>query len=452
MAKVQNPTQGDGPFELETGANYYRFIGLELTRPAGAPGTARLISSQGTADHIIVDRSWLHGLAQDETHNGVGLNGMTYAAVVDSYFSDFHCIARTGTCVDSHAIAGGTSNTQDGPFKIQNNFLEASGEAVMFGGGASNLSPTDIQILNNHFWKPLMWMKGSPGFVGGPDGNPFIVKNHLELKNAVRVLVEANLMENSWGGFSQTGYGILLTPKNQHSLSGSNVCPLCQVTDVTIRYVRISHAGGGIQMATALSGNGTGGAAALAGTRWSIHDVVLDDLSSKYVGGGSAFEILNGWPKNPLNTITINHVTAFPDPNSHLMILGNYVPTAPMYGFVFTNNLVITGQYPVWNAGGGSTSCAFKDVPIISITQCFTTVTFSNNGLVAAPPAFPPSTWPANNLFPPTINDVGFTSFNSGNGGNYELQSSSPYKNKATDGKDLGADIVGLNAALANVE
>ena len=452
MAKVQNQAQGDGPFQFATGANYYRFIGLEITRPAGTPGTARLISGQGIADHVIVDRSWLHGLAQDETQDGVGLNGMTYAAVVDSYLNDFHCISRTGVCVDSHAVAGGTGDTQDGPFKIQNNFLEASGEAVMFGGGASSFTPTDIQILNNHFWKPFQWMKGSPNFVGGPTGNPFIVKNHLELKNAIRVLVEANLMENSWGGFSQTGNGILLTPKNQHTIRGTNVCPLCQVTDVTIRYVRISHAGGGLQLATALSGNGTGGAAALAGTRWSIHDVVLDDLSSKYVGGGAAFEILNGWPKNPLNTVTINHVTAFPDPNSHLMIMGNYVPTAPMYGLVFTNNLVITGRYPVWNAGGGPTSCAFKDVPIISITQCFTTVTFSNNGLVAAPPAFPPSTWPANNLFLQTTNDVAFTNFSNGNGGNYELLSNSPYKNKGTDGKDLGADIAGLNAALANVE
>jgi hypothetical protein len=32
------------------------------------------------------------------------------------------------------------------------------------------------------------------------------------------------------------------------------------------------------------------------------------------------------------------------------------------------------------------------------------------------------------------------------------LLTSSPYKNKGTDGKDLGADIVGLNQALANVE
>ena len=161
-------------------------------------------------------------------------------------------------------------------------------------------------------------------FVGGVSGNPFVVKNHFELKNAVRVLVEANLMENCWGGFSQTGYGILLTPKNQHEPGGKNVCPLCQVTDVTIRYVHIAHGGGGIQLATAMSASGKdGGGPALAGTRWSIHDVVIDDLSTNYVGPGSAFEIMNAWPTNPLNTVTINHITSFPDPGSHMMIMGN---------------------------------------------------------------------------------------------------------------------------------
>ncbi|MGA3107660.1 MAG: Ig domain-containing protein, partial [Terriglobales bacterium] len=260
LAKVQIQTRGDGPFLLASGANFYRFVGLEVTRPNGTPGSARLLAGLGTSDHIIVDRSWFHGQTQDETHDGVNLNGMTNAAVIDSYFSDFHCISATGECVDSHAIAGGTSDTQDGPFKIQDNFLEASGEAVMFGGGAATLTPTDITITGNHFWKPWQWMKGNTPFVGGANGNPFIVKNHLELKNAIRVLVEANLMENSWGGFSQTGYGILLTPKNQHAHDGGNVCPLCQVTDITIRYVHVSHAGGGIQMATVLSGNGSGGA------------------------------------------------------------------------------------------------------------------------------------------------------------------------------------------------
>jgi hypothetical protein len=454
MAKVQMTAKGDGPFQFAAGANFYRFIGLEVTRPAGTPGVSQLFSIQkgATADHLVIDRSWLHGATQDETNTGVNVNGMTNVAIVDSYFSDFHCISKTGACTDSHAVAGGLGDTQDGPFLIQDNFLEASGEAVIFGGGAATFSPADITITGNHFWKPWQWMKGNNPYVGGQDGNPFVVKNHLELKNAVRVLVEANLMENSWGGFSQGGYGILLTPKNQHTQSGSNVCPICQVTDITIRYVHVSHAGGGIQMATAISGDGSGGASALAGTRWSIHDVVLDDLSIKYVGPGTAFELTNTWPKNSLNTVTINHVTGFPDPSSHLFVMGNQIPTAPMYALVFTNNLNLTGQYPIWNSGGGQANCAVRDVPVTSITNCFTSYTFSNNGLIASPSKFPPSSWPTNNMFPQTVDDVQFVNYNNGNGGNYELQSTSPFKNKGTDGKDLGADIAGLNEMLANVQ
>lgn len=452
MAKVQMQTKGDGPFRFAAGANYYRFIGLEVTRPAGTPGKARLMSGRGTVDHLVVDRSWLHGNAQDETYVGVRLSGVTNAAIVDSYFSDFHCIAVSGACVDAHAVAGGIGNTQDGPFLIQDNFLEASGETVLFGGGPATLTPTDIEILGNHFWKPWQWMKGNPNFIGGPDGHPFMVRNHLELKNAVRVLIEANLMENNWGGFLEGGFGIVIGPKNQHARNGSDVCPLCQVTDITIRYVHLSHSGAGLRLLTTLSGYKGNGAQALAGTRWSIHDVVLDDLSTRYVGAGGAFEIMNNWTSNALNTLTIDHVTAFPDPGSHMISLGNTVKTAPMYGLVFTNNLMMTGRYPVWNTGGGSDSCAYSDVPITSINSCFTTNTFSSNGLIAPPSAFPPSTWPANNMFPQTVDDVGFANYNNGKGGNYELQPSSPYKNMGSDGKDLGANFIGLKAAMANVE
>jgi len=121
LAKVQMPNPDGGPFSLANGANFYRLVGLELTRPIGVKGSAVLISIEdkgdvrGTADHIIVDRSWLHGQAQDETRTGMNLGGGTYIAIVDSYFNDFHCIADTGSCTDAHAIAGGNTETQDGP-------------------------------------------------------------------------------------------------------------------------------------------------------------------------------------------------------------------------------------------------------------------------------------------------------------------------------------------------
>jgi hypothetical protein len=399
----------------------------------------------------VVDRSWLHGTAQDETLDGFALTGTNYVAVVDSYFTDFHCTAITGTCTDSHAVSGGVGNHQDGPYKIYDNFLEAAGEAVFFGGGAATVTPTDITVQFNHFFKPWQWMKGNVPFQGGDGGNPFIVKNHMELKNAIRVLAENNLMENCWGGFSQTGFGILLGPKNQHTPSGNNVCPICAVTDVTVRYTHISHGGGGIVMATSISGNGHDGAPAKEGTRWSIHDVVIDDMSNKYLGLGALFIVANGWPTNSLNTITINHVTGFPDPAAGTMIVGDNIANPAMYGFVFTNNLVTTGKFPVWNIGGGNSSCAISGVPVTNLNTCFQTYTFNNNALIAAPAHLGPSSFPTGNQFGPNPNNV-VVQYNNGNGGNYELQSNSPYKNAGTDGKDLGADIVGLNAALAGVE
>ena len=452
LAKIEQQAPGDGPIKVAGGANYYRLIGLEITRTTGIKGPGRLVSLLATADHIVVDRSWLHGNAQDETRGGVALDGGTNMAVVDSYFSDFHCISMTGTCTDAHAISGGVSDTQDGPFLIQNNFLEASGEALMFGGGAATKTPTDIEVIGNHFWKPWQWMPGNSPFVGGLDGKPFIVKNHLELKNAARVLVENNLMENTWGGFSQTGFSILLSPKNQYDeQSGKNVCPVCQVTDVTIRYNRLSHAGGGVQIAAALS---AGKGAALAGERYSLHDLVIDDLSRKYLGSGNVFEVNNGWHENPLNSVTINHVTAFPDSSTHMMTIGNHVANPQMYGFVFTNNLMVAGRYPVWNAIGniGGESCAVADVPKTTMATCFTSYQFENNVIIASPANYPPTSWPAQNSFPDTVESVEFVDFNDGNGGNYELQPSSQFKGKASDGKDPGADIVGLQQQLAGVE
>ena len=123
-----------------------------------------------------------------------------------------------------------------------------------------------------------------------------------------------------------------------------------------------------------------------------------------------------------------------------------------MYALVFTNNLIVTGEYPIWNTGGGPTGCAYEDVPITTISACFAQSTFATNGLIASPSIYPPSAWPANNMFPQTVDDVKFTNYNNGNGGNYQLLSSSPYKNKGTDGRDLGADIVGLDNELANVQ
>lgn len=448
LAKLLFSSAGNGPIQFANGANHYRFLGLEITRLAGSGPVGALISAQGAADQVIIDRNWVHGTSRDDTDTGVSFRGFTNAAVANSYLNDFHCTAKVGTCVDSHAVSGGCGSLPGGPYSIVNNFIEASGENILFGGGQATMTPSDIQISRNHFFKPLLWKLGNPGYVGGERGYPFIVKNHLEFKNAQRVLVEDNIFENNWGGFTQNGHSILLTPKNQYNGS-ANVCPMCQVTDVTIRYSTISHVAGGIVAGTSRS-DGKGQAS--AGERYSIHDVVIDDISAtKYDGGGGFLEYGNGWNANVLNSVAINHVTAFPESPGHLLILANDTTNPMMWGFTFSNNIVNGTDSPFLNGNGSKLSCAVSDVPLKSLTACFDSYSFTNNVIPSVPSWYPPSTWPAGNFFPADDSAIQFVNYNSGNGGDYHLLSTSPYKNTGSDGKDPGADIDLVEAGTAGV-
>jgi len=447
LAKIEfNGKGGSGPILFSPGANHYRLIGLEVTRAVSPACVYNLIQFDGPADHVVFDRLWVHGTSQDETVRGVLLGGSRYVAIVDSFFTDFHCVARSGSCSDAQAIAGGLGDGPMGPYRIVNNFLESAGENIMFGGGAATNTPQDIEILHNHLFKPLTWMKGQAGYVGGTSGNPFIVKNLLELKNAQRVLVDGNIMENSWGGFSQVGFAIVLTPKNPGRTSP---CPICQVTDVTIRYDSISHVGAGLQIANALSDYG---GAPLDGERYSIHDIVIDDIDGvKYTGPSEFAQVSVSAGAPVLQNVTINHVTAFP--SSRMFIIGDMAAiSTQMKNFVFTNSIVNAGTYPVWSTGGGPTNCAYYDKPLTTFNACFSPYSFASNAVVASTSSFPPSLWPSGNFFPASAAAIRFANYNGGNGGDYHLQRSSRYKGAGTDGKDLGADVDAIHSATAGVE
>ena len=441
---VMGSTTGSGPIMFATGANHYRLLGLEITRNVGGLVIYNLTMMQngGPTDHIIFDRVWMHGTATDETTRGIALGGSTNVAVVDSYFNDFHCISITGACTDAQAISGGLGSLAQGPYKIDDNFLEASAESILFGGDGATITPGDIEVRFNHMFKPLTWLAGQPGYIGVN----FIVKNHFELKNAQRVLLEGNIMENTWGGYSQVGFSVLLTPKNQTS-GTANLCPLCKVTDVTVRYNTISHVGAGMQVANGLSG--TGGAP-LDGERYSIHDVTIDDINATtYVGSGVLFQVSMGDGTPVLQNVTINHITGFAP--SELLNVGDDTNVNPLMANInITNNIGNAGTYPVWSTGG-TNNCAFHDVPLTTFNACFTNSSFLSNAVIAPGSNYPSSSWPAGNFFPVNAAAVQFVNYNNGNGGDYHLAATSPYKNAGTDGKDLGADIDAILSSIANV-
>jgi len=336
-----------------------------------------------------------------------------------------------------------------GPFKIVNNFLEAAAESIELGGSAATATPMDIEILRNHMFKPLIWMQGQPGFVGGVDGSPFIVKNLFELKNAVRVLFEGNVLENTWGGFSQAGFAVLLGPKNQ-AIGPRNVCPSCQVTDVTIRYSTISHVGAGFQLGNGLSGNG---GAPKDGGRYSIHDVTVDDIQPELFSGRGLFAQIStaaGTTEVPaLHDVSIDHVTAFAP--RVLLNVGGPVSGTKMHNLSITNSIFLGAQKTVTSTGGGadrncSGGAVSKSLDLV-LQSCFSSYNFQNNVIIGGGGGG----WPKGNSTPGKPADVGFVNAKDFNGGEYRLAATSKFKRSAGDGRDAGADIDALERAISGV-
>ncbi len=448
MAKLVSTRPNAPTVAFEDGANHYRLVGLEITRESqDVVYNVIQMLGKGSNHHFVFDRDWIHGTAQDETTRGVALGSSRYVAVVESYFSDFHCVAVTGSCGDAQTISGGLGDFPMGPYKIVNNFLEAAGENVMFGGGPATLSPSDIEIRRNHLFKPLIWKKDTEGFVGGRSGKPFIVKNLFELKNAQRVLFEANILDNTWGGFTQSGFAILLTPKNQ-----ANKCPLCRTTDITIRFCRVSHMANGMTMGTGLS---DAGGAASGGERYSFHDIVFDDIDNKTYGGfGTLIQIGSKIPA--LRDVSFDHITGFPP--SALFTIGVDVDGNKIINFTFTNNLVGVGRAQMMPTGGGPKNCAFhpdRQGPALVLKNCFASFIVNHNALVGGS-----GTWPDLNFTPRDASAVQMLDFRQGSGGDYRLcaekkgecKGPSHFRGAGSDGKDLGADIDAIKTATEGVE
>jgi hypothetical protein len=442
--------QDSGPLILQSGANHYRFMGLEITRVPNDKHMRNLVQpeKEGTAHHIVFDRIWAHGNPTDETKAGIHLSNTNYMAVVDSYLSDFKCIAMKGSCTDAQAVNGGGGDVAGGPYKIENNFLEASGQSVLFGGAPATTTPADIEIRRNHMFKPLSWKPGEANFVGSPGGDPFISKNNFELKNAQRVLLEGNILENSWGGFSQTGYSILLTPKNQ----APGVCPICKVTDVTLRYNRVIRVAGVLQIANALGGHADEKLISAGGGRYSIHDLVAEEIHQQdFKGPGSFAQI--GSKNPPLHDVWITHCTAFPP--GVLITIFNPSEGPKITGMKIENNIFGASTRQIAGTGGGPANCAFppgKLGPVGIVKNCFADDgAFSNNMIVGGK-----GQWPAKNIHVRDEAEAGLRNFGKGDfrpcrNGDAGCGKASPAFKAAGNGRDIGADMDAVEKATAGV-
>jgi hypothetical protein len=400
LAKIKSPN-GAPAIATAPFAHHYQLQLLEL--PANFRGQGDVIqlgdgsSSQNTLaavpHDLVVDRVYIHGDPTFGQKRGIALNSAS-TTVRNSYIAGIVSASQ-----DAQAICGWNG---PGPFTIANNYLEASGENLLFGGtdpAVPSLVPSDITIRRNQVSKPLAWR-----------GQAWIVKNLLEFKNAQRVVVDGNILENNWQA-GQSGYAVLFTPRNQGGAAPWSVVQQIQFTNNVVRHV-----------AAAISILGNDDVAPSQQTNGiTIRNNLFEDVSSARYGGTGWFVLIIG----ALN-VTVDHNTVFADGTSDLFADG---PPSP--GFDFTNNIV---QNNAWAIMGNSASPGNG-----TIAAFFPGSQFLGSVIAGASPA----TYPGGNFYPANLAAVEFRNLA---GGNYRLAESSPYIRSATDGTDVGANIDAINA------
>ncbi|HKQ62827.1 MAG TPA: hypothetical protein VJS92_16160 [Candidatus Polarisedimenticolaceae bacterium] len=315
LAKLVSPNS-EPALRAAPGAHHYRIVGLEFALADGVDRNYGLIELGDFAQnapeqiphHLVLDRVYVHGTPRAQLRRGIALNG-AWTAVIDSHVSDVH---EAGA--DAQAVCGSTG---PGPFKIVNNYLEASGENVMFGGAdprIRDLVPADIELRHNHLTKPLGWKGGA-----------WTVKNLLELKNARRVLIEGNLLEYNWPA-AQNGFAILFTTRNQ-----DGGAPWSVVEDVSFENNVVRHVASGINILGHDDGQPSGQT-----RRILIRNNLFEDVGGPWGGKGCLLQLLDGSAD-----VVVERNTAA-QTGTIVAVSGR-----PHTGFVFRDNVAPHNEYGI---------------------------------------------------------------------------------------------------------
>jgi hypothetical protein len=392
------------------GASYYRIRGVAFE--SNQNGSGDLITI-GHADYtalsqlpqyIEIDQVLLTGHATAGQKRGIAANGM-HVSITNSDIRDIKGVGQ-----DTQAIAAWNTN---GPITIRNNYLEAAGENILFGGAQVNIPgavPSDILVEDNFMTKNTAWI-----------GTSWTVKNLFELKNARRVVIRRNVMQFNWAG-GQPGYAVVFTPRNS---SGTN--PWIVIEDVEFSGNVLSHTGSAFNLLGHDDSDISGQLARIV-----IRNNLVFDVGGQWDGAG-VFAQLGGEPRD----ITIDHNTILHDGNVVTFYRGQYpnssgvmVNGGPVLGFVFSNNLLKHNDYGIFGSGqayGNGTLAYYAPGAVVQRNV------FASNSSIA-------SRYPADNLFPSVTAFMG--GFQNAGSFDYRLLPTSPYLRAGTDGRDIGCDLI----------
>jgi hypothetical protein len=409
LARIQSPT-GQPALRTAPGAHHWRLMLLEFGPNQGSSGDILALGdgslAQSSMDRVphdlIVDRCYIHGDPGRAQKRGIALNSAS-TTITGSYISEIKAAGQ-----DAQAIAGWNG---PGPFLIENNYLEASGENFMLGGatpGVNGVVPADVVFRHNHVTRPASWRSES-----------WTVKNLFELKNARRVLVEGNLFETHWRG-AQPGYAIVLTPRGERGAA-----PWATVEDVTFRYNIVRNVGAVFNL---LARDDAGPSGTMRRVR--IADNLFYDVDRAIWGGNGSFLQIGEGPSE----IAVEHNTILQTGNIITAYGGTRETPSAVERFVFRDNIALHNANGVIGQGlaiGNDT-----------LTKYFPGAVFHRNVLAGGLQ----SRYPADNLFPAVSTLL--QQFQDPAARDYRLRLNSEFRRSATDGRELG---VGFTALIGGI-
>jgi hypothetical protein len=409
LAKIESPNAGPA-IRTAPGAHHWRLSMLEIHGSGGGDlvrlgdGTNAQFRLDQIAHDFFIDRCYIHGDPATEQKRGIALNSAS-SAIVGSHIS---AIGVRGQ--DTQAIAGWNG---PGPYLIENNYLEAAGENIMFGGAdpaVPNLVPSDITIRRNHFAKNPDWRK---------EGR-WTVKNLFELKNARRVTMEWNLLEYNWVD-GQAGSAVVLKSVNQGGRA-----PWSVVEDVTIRYNIIRHSGSAFNV----HGRANPDHPSQLTRRIVIEHNLLYDISGETWGGHGAFIHVGGGAAD----LSIDHNTTIQDGTFVQLSGSENGQRVPLPRMRLTNNLALHNTFGIkgdGRASGKDTLAAFLPDAVV------------RGNVLAGGRA---DRYPPDNDFP-ELQEF-FQQFEDPEAADYRLKRRSRFRGAGTDGGPIGADIDRINRCL----
>ena len=411
LAKIISPNSSPA-IKAASGSNGWRLLGLEIITTTYAYqaiqlGEAIETSPDALPGDLELDRLYIHADPSFGGKRAVELNSRN-TTIRNCYMSQFWSNQQ-----DAQAIAGWNG---PGPYDIVNNYLEGSGENVIFGGASTtvpNVIPSDIRIIGNYISRPASWFNTSK-----------IVKNVVEFKNAQRVLVDGNILENNWMG-GQSGYSLVFTVRTEYG-----TVPWAVVKDITFQNNIVRASSGGVEAAgyDNITGQGSSGDIRILNNVFDIGKVPAGwGLTNRFL------LVFDG-----VKNIKFNHNTIF-----HLGDAGiGGVDGMKSSGFVFDNNIVPHNIYGVISSVGG--------IGVPGLNNFVPGYSMRNNVIIGTPT---PKLYvsgtgdlgtASGNLFPTDLSGVRFQNVSSAQ---YQLAGDSLYRKAGTDGQDVGVDMSALTAA-----